>query len=387
MNTGTLETGGSYMLSMFNRLLILVVFFVLVAPGLWTGSGSLFAQTQDASSSIPRTADGHPDLTGFYDVATITPVERPADYGERLFLSDEEVAAMVQYEEQRNQRDLEPVDPNRSAPPVGGDTSPTNSYLERLFRAGGGAVGGYNLIWISPGERPATIDGRSRTSLIVDPVDGQVPPMTPEARQRMAELLATRARPDAAESDVGGPPSQYDAADTRPLAERCILGFGSTSGPPTLPNYFYNNLKLIVQTDDWVVIYNEMVHDTRFISIGGERLPPHVKQWLGDSVGHWEGDTLVVETTNFTDKTRFRGSGEGLKVTEHFTLADDQTILYQFTIDDPSTWERSWTGEYPWNPSAEPMFEYACHEGNYALETVLRGARVADTEAKNSGQQ
>ena len=252
-------------------------------------------------------------------------------------------------------------------------------------RAGGGAVGGYNLIWISPGERPATIDGRSRTSLIVDPVDGQVLPMTPEARQRMAALLETRARPDAAESDAGGPPSQYDAADTRPLAERCILGFGSTSGPPTLPNYFYNNLKLIVQTDDWVVIYNEMVHDTRFISMGGERLPPHVTQWLGDSVGHWEGDTLVVETTNFTDKTRFRGSGESLKVTEHFTLADDQTILYRFTIEDPSTWERSWTGEYPWNPSAEPMFEYACHEGNYALETVLRGARAADAKAKSSG--
>ena len=132
---------------MFNRLLILVVFFVLVAPCLWIGSGSLFAQTQDASSGIPRTPDGHPDLTGFYDVATITPVERPADYGERLFLSDEEVAAMVQYEEQRNQQDLEPVDPNQSAPSVGGDTSPTNSYLERMTSARRFSIACYGPLW------------------------------------------------------------------------------------------------------------------------------------------------------------------------------------------------------------------------------------------------
>ncbi len=372
---------------MSNRLLVLVVCVFFVAPGVWLGSGSAFAQTQDASSGIPRTPDGHPDLTGLYDVATITPVDRPAEYGDRQFLTEEEVASMVQYEEERNRRDLEPVDPNRSAPPVGGDTSPTKSYLETLFRFGGGAVGGYNLIWINPGDRPVTIDGRSRTSLIVDPASGRVPPMTAEARQRMAALLATRARPDAGEADAASPASQFDAADTRPLAERCILGFNSTSGPPTLPNYFYNNLKFIVQTSDWVMIYNEMVHDTRIIPIGGTHLPPHVKQWMGSSVGRWEGDTLVVETTNFTDKTRFRGSGEDLKVTERFTLADDLTILYRFTIEDPSTWERSWTGEYLWNPSVEPIFEYACHEGNYALETVLRGARLAEAEAvKNSGQ-
>ena len=344
------------------------------------------AQTQEASSGIPRTSDGYPDLTGFYDVATMTPVERPSEYGDRLFLTNEEVSAMVQYEEQRNERDLAPLDPNRSAPPVGGDTSPTNSYLETLFRFGGGTVGGYNLFWLSPGERPVTIDGRSRTSLIVDSGNGRVPPMTPEAQQRMAALLANRARPDAGESDAGGSSSQYAAADRRPLAERCILGFSSTSGPPTLPNYFYNNLKFIVQTHDWVMIYNEMVHDTRMIPIGGDHLPAHVKQWMGSSVGHWEGDTLVVETTNFTDKTRFRGSGENLKVTERFTRAEDGTILYRFTVEDPSTWERAWTGEYPWNPTQEEIFEYACHEGNYALETVLRGARLAEAEALKNGR-
>ena len=264
---------------------------------------------------------------------------------------------------------------------MGGDTSPTNSYLETLFRFGGGTVGGYNLFWLSPGDRPVTIDGQSRTSLVVDPENGRVPPMTEEARQRRVALLATRAAPDAGESAVGGASSQYDAADRRPLAERCILGFGNTSGPPTLPNYFYNNLKFIVQTDDWVMIYNEMVHDTRMIRLGGDHVPPHVTQWMGNSVGHWDGDTLVVETTNFTNKTRFRGSGEGLKVTERFTPAEDGTILYRFTVEDPSTWERAWTGEYPWNPSQEEIFEYACHEGNYALDTVFRGARRADAEA------
>ena len=291
---------------------------------------------------------------------------------------------MEQYEQQRNQKDLEPVDPNRGAPPVGGNTTPTNSFLESLFRAGGGAVGGYNLVWINSGDGAVTIDGQKRTSLIVDPADGQVPPMTAAARERMATLLANRASPDAAEGGSGGSSRQFDGPDSRPLAERCILGFGSTSGPPTLPNYFYNNLKQIVQTRDWVMIYNEMVHDTRIIRISDTHLPAHIKLWLGDSIGHWEGDTLVVETTNFTDKTRFRGSGENLKVTERFTRADDQTILYRFTVEDPSTWERPWTGEYPWRTSDEPIYEYACHEGNYALETVLRGARLAEAESAES---
>ena len=210
----------------------------------------------------------------------------------------------------------------------------------------------------------------------------EYPPMKPEARQRMAALLATRAAPDAGESASSGSSRQYDGPESRPLAERCILGFGSTAGPPTLPNYFYNNLKQIVQTDDWVMIYIEMVHDVRMIRIGGEHLPSHIKLWLGDSIGHWEGDTLVVETTNFTDKTRFRGSGEDLKVTERFTRLDGQTILYRFTVEDPSTWERPWTGEYTWRATDEPIYEYACHEGNYALPTVLRGARVAEADAE-----
>ena len=212
---------------MRNRHLVLIGCLAFVAPGAWLGSSSLAAQTRATTSDIPsRTPDGHPDLSGVYNVATITPVERPVEYGNRLVLTQEEAAAMEQYEQQRIQKDLEPVDPNRAAPPVGGDKTPTKSYLEGLFRAGGGAVGGYNLIWINSGDQAVTIDGQKRTSLIVDPVDGRVPPMTTEARRRMVALLATRARPDAGESDAGGPSSQYAAADSRPLAERCLLGFG-----------------------------------------------------------------------------------------------------------------------------------------------------------------
>ena len=368
---------------MRNRLLTLIGCLAFTASGGWMDSGSLAAQTRATTSDIPsRTPDGHPDLSGVYDVATITPVERPSEFGNRLVLTDEEAAAMELYERQRNQRDLEPVDPNREAPPVGGDTTATKSFLEGLFRLGGCTVGGYNLFWIVSGDQALTIDGQKRTSLIVDPENGRVPPMKPEARQRMAALLATRAAPDAGESASSGSSRQYDGPESRPLAERCILGFGSTAGPPTLPNYFYNNLKQIVQTDDWVMIYIEMVHDVRMIRIGGEHLPSHIKLWLGDSIGHWEGDTLVVETTNFTDKTRFRGSGEDLKVTERFTRLDGQTILYRFTVEDPSTWERPWTGEYTWRATDEPIYEYACHEGNYALPTVLRGARVAEADAE-----
>jgi len=369
---------------MRNRLLTLIGCLALSATGVLLNPASLGAQSEATTSdTFPRTADGHPDFSGIYDVATITPVERPAQYGDRLILTDEEVAEMEQYEKERTERDLEPVDPNRGAPPVGGDTTPVGSYLEGLFRAGGGVVGGYNLVWVSPGEQAAMLDGQKRTSLIVDPVNGRVPPMTAEARQRNAALLANSASPDAAESASGG---QFDGPEARPLAERCILGFLSTSGPPTLPNYFYNNLKVIAQTADTVMIYNEMVHDVRIIRIGGEHPSSNIKLWLGDSIGHWEGDTLVVETTNFTNKTRFRGSGENLKVVERFTPTDNGRIHYRFTVEDPTTWERTWTGEYPWVPSGDEIYEYACHEGNYALETVLRAARLEEKEAASNQQ-
>jgi hypothetical protein len=369
---------------MLNRLPPLIGCSAVAAGIAFLASSPLAAQAPARAEKPytgPRMPDGRPDLQGIFNVATITPVDRPAQYGNRLVLTDAEAAAMEQYEVQRNEKDRAPSAPDRQAPPVGGDRSPTSSFLEGLFRAGGGTVGGYNLVWINPGDRVAMVDGQKRTSLIVDPIDGRVPPMKPEARQRNAAFQARQVSPDAAEGAAGGPSGQYDGPEARPLAERCLLGFSSTSGPPTLPNYFYNNLKQIVQTRDTIMILNEMVHDVRFIRIGGTHPPAHIKMWLGDSIGRWEGDTLVIETTNFTNKTQFRGSGENLKVIERIRRTEDGNLLYQFTVDDPTTWERSWTGEYPWIASNEPIYEYACHEGNYALAGVLKGARLLESEA------
>jgi hypothetical protein len=318
----------------------------------------------------------------------MTPVERPTALGDRLVLTAEEAAAMEQYEQQRQVKNDAPLKADREAPPVGGDTTAPKSYLEVLERAGGGVVGGYNNFWLSGGTKVILVDGQKRSSLIIDPPDGHVPPMRPEARRRNAAFLAGAVSPDASESASSGPPGAFDGPELRPLAERCLLGFGSTSGPPTLPNYFYNNLKQIVQTPTTIVILNEMVHDARVIRMGGEHAPPTVRKWMGDSVGHWEGDTLVVDTTNFTTKTQFRGSSDQLHVVERFKRTDANTLLYRFTVDDPQTWDRPWTGEYPWPATAEHLYEYACHEGNYSLGGMLRGARQKEVEdaAKKSGK-
>lgn len=368
---------------MRDRLLTIIGSLGVAMAAVWLASGPLAAQAPTVGAkkwTPPRTADGHPDLQGIYDVATITPLERPDGLGNRLVLTKEEAAALEQYELQRDQKSAEPSRPDREAPPVGGDKTPPRSFLETLFALGGGPVGGYNTFWLATGTQVITVNGQKRSSLIVDPPNGKIPPMKPEARARSAAFLARAASPDANQAAAGGPPGSFDGPEGRPLAERCLLGFGSTSGPPTLPNYFYNNLKQIVQTPDVVMILNEMVHDARIIRIGGTHLPATIRNWMGDSVGHWEGETLVVDTTNFTAKTRFRGSSENLHVIERFTRVDANTLLYQFTVDDPTTWERPWSGEYPWVATDEVIYEYACHEGNYALGSILRGARLKEAE-------
>jgi hypothetical protein len=341
-------------------------------------------------SNIKRTADGHPDLTGTYDVATMTPVERPAGV-KSLTLTKEEAAALEMYEAERQKKNDAPLDADRKAPPVGGETTTGKSYLEFLERAGGGVVGGYNNFWLAGGTQLITVDGQKRSSLIMDPPDGKIPTMKPEARTRNARFAAGGAvAPDASESAASGPPGAFDGPELRPLAERCLLGFGNTSGPPTLPNYFYNNLKQIVQTRDTVILLNEMVHDARVVRMNAEHLPPTIRKWMGDSVGRWEGDTLVVDTTNFTSKTRYNGSGEQLHVVERFTRTDPNTVLYRFTVDDPTTWDKSFTGEYPWRATDEKLYEYACHEGNYSLGGMLRGARqkeADDAAGKKSEKQ
>jgi hypothetical protein len=332
---------------------------------------ALLAQAQTASG-IPRMPDGKPDLQGTYDLATLTPVERANNLP--AVLTDEHAEKFEKQAIAAQQAGSLPIAGDRSAPPKGGDGSVGPA----------GNVGGYNSFWIDRGSHYTIVDGQKRSSIVIDPPDGRVPPLTPEARQRQASRsAAARLQSDATENagDPGlEPAGAYDDPERRPLGERCLIGFGSTSGPPILPNYFYNNLHQIVQTQDTVMILTEMVHDARIVRLNAQHAPPTVRKWLGDSVGHWEGDTLVVETTNFTDKTRFRGTTENLKVTERFTRTGANTLKYRFTIEDPNTWDKPWTGEYTWPITQDNLYEYACHEGNYALGNILRGARLRESE-------
>ena len=323
--------------------------------------------------------DGHPDLQGTYNIETMTPVDRPGGV-KNLVLTPEEAAAAEKYEAERQIKNDAPLSGDRGAPPVGGERTTPKSYLEFLEQAGGGVVGGYNHFWLSEGSKMIIVDGQKRSSIVIDPPDGHVPPMKADARTRQARLRAASVDPSAAENAAAGPAGAFDGPELRPLAERCLLGFGSTSGPPVLPNYFYNNLHQIVQTPTSVMILTEMVHDARIVRMNAQHLPPTIRKWMGDSVGHWEGDTLVVDTTNFTPKTEFRGSGENLHIVERFSRVDAKTLLYRFTVEDPDTWDRPWTGEYPWPVTTDHLYEYACHEGNYALGDMLRGARAAEKE-------
>ncbi len=343
--------------------------------------GLALTGTAQTRRDLPRTPDGHPDLQGTYDLGTITPLERTA--GSPLVLSDDQARKAEAQVAQRSSALNGAIDPNRAAPPKGGDGTP-GPY---------GNVGGYNNFWLDPGSHFTQIDGQKRASLLVDPPDGRVPPLTDAARQRRtADPYARRPTSDEAarEDDPGFEgPEAYNDPEIRPLAERCLVGFSSTSGPPILPTYFYNNLHQIVQTPDYVMILTEMVHDVRVVRMHAQHAPPTVRKWLGDSVGKWEGDTLVVDTTNFTDKTRFRGSSPNLHVVERFTRLDANTLRYQFTIEDADTWTRPWTAEYAWPRTSDLMYEYACHEGNYAMGNILRGARLKEkeeAEAKKSKQ-
>ncbi len=304
--------------------------------------------------TMPRTPDGKPDLQGNWSNATLTPIDRPDNTP--LSLPKDQVAKREQAFRDRVARLSEDSDPNRPAPPKGGDGS----------TGAAGMVGGYNNFWIDSGDRVAVVDGQYRSSLITYPLNGKVPALTPEATKRNLMRAASR-------KGIG----QYDHPEMRPLAERCFMSFGSNAGPPMLPNYFYNNNYQFVQTRDALMILVEMVHDVRVIRIGSnlQHPPAHIKMWMGDSIGRWEGDTLVVETTNFHPMQNFRGASENLKVIERFSRSGRDTILYKFEIDDPTTFTEKWGGEVPFNRTEDLIYEYACHEGNYALSNVLSGER------------
>jgi hypothetical protein len=279
---------------------------------------------------LARTAWGEPDLQGVWSYATTTPLSKPNAAGDKTVLADEEVAELADQTAR-----------NQDAPPRAGDP------------------GTYNNFWWDRGQ------SIGRTSLIIDPPDGRLPALTPEAQ---------KARTERAEHRRAHPADSW--LDRSPT-DRCIM----YHGVPPLPSG-YNNTYQIFQTPGLVAILDENIHHVRLIPMDGR---PHVGQdirhWNGDSRGHWDGNTLVVETTNFNDKAAFRGASENMKVTERFTRTSDDAIRYEFTVDDPSTWERAWKGEMPFVKINGPVFEHACHEGNYGIRNTLAGARLQDKKA------
>ncbi len=363
--------------------------WLLITLAIGCFSMAATAGVAGASGKAPRTADGRPDLSGTYDTATLTPLVRSAKFGDQLFLTAEQAQEIEDAERRLVENTLLATDPDREAPPVGG--SPPVGYQDQDREVwGSGNVGGYNSVWIDRGERAVAVDGLFRTSIITDPKNGQQPALTEAGEARMARRFASFRRGNDGsawwvDEASHGP---YDDPEDRPLPERCLLGFGSTQGPPMLP-VLYNNHKRIVQTEDYVMILVEMVHDARIIRIGDqgsgqgtiEHGPPEIRRWLGDSIGHWEGDTLVVDTVHFTAQPGLTAASQDLHVVERFTRIDQDTLHYEFTVDDPDTWTAPWSGSYTWPATSERMFEYGCHEGNYALSAVLKGARLLEAEA------
>ncbi len=302
---------------------------LLIAAGMaWAQSGK--------SWTAPRTPDGQPDIQGVWSTATTTPLERPAEFSGKATLTPAEAAEFQK----------------KAIYDVNGDR-----------RDGGGAadVGrAYNEFWRERGSVVPDL----RTSLISDPPDGKIPPLTPEARKRQADR-ATAARGH-----------EFDGPENRSLQERCLLS--TNAGPPMTPANYSANYQ-IVQGPGWVVLVNEMIHDARTIPLDGRpHVDPSIRQWMGDARGHWEGNTLVVETTNFTDKTAFRGSSEEMRLVERFTRTGPETLLYEFTVDDPATFGKPWTAKIPTTRVEGAMYEYACHEGNYGMEGILTGARAQE---------
>jgi hypothetical protein len=316
------------------------------------------AKTASQTGTVPRTVDGQPDLQGVWANNSATPLERPKVLEGRAFLTEEEVAAL-------KKKAAELFD-NGNSDAAFGDTV-FESVLANVtgtksgFKSTDGGTGDYSSVWT------VARDWDNRTSLITEPPDGRLPPMTPQAEQKQrAALAAMRGRPS-------GP-------EDRSLSERCI-----TYGSPQLVAG-YQSYYQIVQTSSSVVILTEMIHDARVIPIDGRpHLPPNIQSWMGDARGHWEGDTLVVDSTNFRPGAFRNVSTEKLHVVERFTRTGPDTLQWQLTIDDPGAWTKPWTAMIPLRPTKKAIYEYACHEGNYGLADILAGARRADKVAEAAG--
>jgi hypothetical protein len=337
---------------------------VIACAALSTVSASLAAETNSSKKlTIPRTADGKPDFSGFWTHETITPLERPAQYGERLTMNEQELRAAEKFASDHVAKSDAPTDPKLKVQDLPHDCGYGFT----------GANCGYNNFWVDRGEKILRINGEPRASILTDPPNGRMPPLKPEAMKQQAAARAAFRK-------NAGP---VDGPELRSLGERCILSFGSNGGPPMLPN-MYNNAYQFVQTKDNFMVLVEMVHDARVVRFNGKPLPASVPKWLGDSLGRWEGDTMVIETTNFHPLHTYRGAGTNRKVVEKFSYASPNEILYQFTVSDPTTFTKPFGGELIFNKTTEPVYEYACHEGNYALPGILAGARAEESQGQKA---
>jgi hypothetical protein len=313
----------------------------------------------------PKTAFGQPDISGYWSNATMTPLTRNPKLTDKLVVAPAEARGLEKAFADALAAADAPTD-QKKGPGNVTDKDSAEAKLVKIrpdFAAAGGDVGGYNTFWIDPGSHMMVVNGEYRSSIITT-ANG-----LPPARKPGAEPAFGRYR------DV------YDSYENRALGERCIMGFGRNSTPPMLSNGYYNNDYYIIQTPDAVAIQVELIHDTRIIRLKGGHIPENVRPFMGDSIGHFEGNTLVVETTNFPQSDAFMGSWKHLKVIERFTRVSPTRVNYQFEVSDPDTWDKPWGGEYDFAPLKGIVYEYACHEGNYALPAILAGARRAEKEA------
>jgi hypothetical protein len=311
---------------------------------------------------VPMTSFGQPDLQGNWTNKTVTPLERPR--GLAAVLTPAQVDSIENGQVLAAQAQAQNVD---------ADGLPTGGDNPVCIDAGTTC---YDQAYRDPGSKVVVVNGEAHSSIVTDPADGRAPPLTPQAQEYLRK-----------QRELNRQFGPADNPENRPLSERCIISFGSSAGPPMLPNYWYNNNYTIVQNAHYVMIMTEMEHDARIIHLGEPKpLPEDVKPYFGDSWGHWEGNTLVVETTNINPEQTFHGlplSDQG-KIIERLTRVSDDTILYQFTIDDPTMYTQSWSGELPFKKLDDLIYEYACQEGNYSLEGVLRGARYEESHPEEA---
>ena len=319
-----------------------------------------------------------PDLSGTYDVSTLTPLNRPTEFGNKLELTPEQANKIILDNQIRVADRSKNRGPVTQAPPSGG-APPIGIGDECRESSGAGNVGGYNNFWVDPGSDVIQVNGTFRTSIITDPPNGRIPSLTEAAMDQALERRKLRRANDGTawwlSVDGNGP---YDGPEMLGISERCVVGF--TGATPTFPS-LYNNYKRIVQTDTHIMILIEMVHDARIVRLNSQHLPKDQSSWLGDSIGWWEGKTLVIDTLNFIPTSRqARGGSDELHVIERITKLENGDLNYNFTVEDPKVWTKPWSGEYTWRATNQKVYEYACHEGNYSMGGILRGARLLEQD-------